>query len=206
MTQEGFFSKTEVQSISRPDGKQLTCHSCGLYLNCKSPRMKVQGSGKKKILNVFEYPPFEDDKNGRMFQSKAGRLVTKTLKSLGVDVMEDCYNIHSLSCFPDNKYTVHSVDCCRRFVLQAIQDLKPSVIVLYGNLPLQSVIGHRWKLDLGGISKWRGWTIPDQDFGCWICPVFGADYVERSFGEFDKITAENTVWVNDLKQVVNLVV
>jgi hypothetical protein len=36
--------------------------------------------------------------------------------------------------------------------------------------------------------------------------VFGADYVERSFGEFDKITAENTVWVNDLKQVVNLVV
>jgi len=195
-----------VQSINRPGGKTLSCHSCGLYQNCNSPWMKVQGTGKKHILNVFEYPPFEDDKAGRMFQSKSGRLVTKTLKSLGVDILGDCYNIHALSCFPDNKYTAHSVDCCRKFVLKAIQEHQPKVVLLFGNLPLQTVIGQRWKRDLGGINKWRGWTIPDQNFQCWICPVFSPEYVERSFGEFDKITAENTVWVNDLKQIINLVV
>jgi hypothetical protein len=90
-------------------------------------------------------------------------------------------------------------------VIQAIWDFKPKVVVLFGSLPLQSVIGHRWRKELGGIQKWRGWTIPDQDFQCWVCPVFSPEYVERSFGEFDKITAENTVWVNDLKQIINLV-
>ena len=206
MTQnEGFFSKTEVASISRPDGKKLTCNSCGRYQDCKTPRMKVQGNNKKGILNIFDQPSIEDDKTGKMFQSKSGKLIVKTYKALGINVMEDCLNMYSLACYSDTQPTTHNIDCCRRFVLQAIQDYSPKVIVLFGTISLQMLIGHRWKKELGGINKWRGWTIPDQDFQCWICPVFGADYVERSFGEFDKITAENTVWVNDLKQVVNLV-
>jgi len=203
---EGFFSKSEVQSISRPDGKQLTCHSCGLYQNCKSPRFKPKGNFRKQILNIFDSPSFEDDKTGNFLQSKSGRLLTKTYKALGIDVMEDCLNMFSVACFSDSQPTNHNIDCCRRFVLSTIQERQPKVIVLFGNVPIQSVIGHRWRKELGAVQKWRGWTIPDQDFGCWVCPVFGADYVERSFGEFDKITAENTVWVNDLKQVVNLVV
>lgn len=204
MTQEGFFSKTETASISRPDGKKLTCASCLRYQNCKTPRFKPQGNGKKKILNIFELPSTEDDKTGKFLQSKSGRLLTKTYKSLGVDVMEDCLNMYALACYSDTPYTTHNIDCCRRFVLGTIQEFKPSVIVLFGNVPLQTVIGHRWRKELGGIQKWRGWTIPDQDFGCWICPVFSPEYVERSFGEFDKITAENTVWVNDLKAVLGL--
>ena len=206
MAQEGFFSKAETTSISRPDGKKLTCASCLRYQQCKTPRFKPQGNGKKKILNIFELPSTEDDKTGKFLQSKSGRLLTKTYKGLGIDVMEDCLNVYSLACYSDSPYNPHNIDCCRRFVLQAIQDYQPLVIVLFGTVSLQSVIGHRWKRDLGGINKWRGWTIPDQDFGCWVCPVFSPEYVERSFGEFDKITAENTVWVNDLKQIINLVV
>jgi uracil-DNA glycosylase family 4 len=168
--------------------------------------MKAQGNFGKLILNIFDQPSFEDDKAGQYFQSKSGRLLVKTYKALGIDVMEDCLNMFSVACHSDSQPTNHNIDCCRRFVLSIIQEKQPKVIVLFGNVPIQTIIGHRWKKDLGGIQKWRGWTIPDQDFQCWVCPVFGADYVERSFGEFDKITAENTVWVNDLKQVVNLVV
>lgn len=203
---DGFFSKQETDSISRPDGKKLTCNSCGRYQNCHTPRFKGQGNFKKSILNIFEQPTDMDDKTGKILQSKSGRLLTKTYKGLGINVMEDCLNMYALACYSDTPYNSHNIDCCRRFVLGAIQEFKPKVIVLFGNVSLNAVIGQRWKRDLGGVQKWRGWTIPDQDFQCWVCPVFGADYVERSFGEFDKITAENTVWVNDLKQVVNLVV
>jgi hypothetical protein len=90
--------------------------------------------------------------------------------------------------------------------LKTIQESAPKIIVLFGNLPLQSIIGHRWKRELGSIQKWRGWQIPDQDFKCWVCPVSDPAYVMNSFGQYDSITAENTVWMNDLKQVVKLVV
>jgi uracil-DNA glycosylase family 4 len=203
---EGFFSKQEVSSISRPDGKKLTCNSCGLYQNCHSPRFKPQGNFKKGILNIFDQPSDMDDKNGKMFQSKSGKRVVRTYKELGIDIMEDCLNVYALRCAGQIANINHSIDCCRRFTLQVIQDTPPKVIILFGDISLKVLVAHRWKKELGGIQKWRGWTIPDQDFQCWVCPVFGADYVERSFGEFDKITAENTVWVNDLKQVVNLVV
>src|SRR3990172_4141771 len=110
MTQEGFLRKDETTSISRPEGKKLTCNSCGLYQNCKSPRMKAQGNFKKQILNIFDQPSFEDDKTGNFLQSKSGRLLTKTYKALGIDVMEDCLNMFSLACFSDNKFTSHNVD------------------------------------------------------------------------------------------------
>ena len=63
-----------------------------------------------------------------------------------------------------------------------------------------SVIGHRWKKDLGTLTKWRGWTIPDQELQAWICPVFDIEFVMDGEG------AEETIWRNDLKQIINLVI
>jgi hypothetical protein len=59
------------------------------------------------------------------------------------------------------------------------------------------MIGHRWKKDLGGVSKWRGFTIPDQDFNTWICPTFHPSYVDR----VDTKDVES-IWMEDLKQAV----
>jgi hypothetical protein len=87
------------------------------------------------------------------------------------------------------------MDCCRRIVLQTIDKYKPKVIILLGNAAVYSLIGHRWKKDLGGITKWRGWAIPDQDILAWLCPTFHPSYVERSDNG-----PEQTVWIQDLKQ------
>jgi len=71
------------------------------------------------------------------------------------------------------------------------------VIILLGNAAIYSVIGNRWKKDLGGILKWHSWCIPDQDLQTWLCPVFHPSYVLR--GEKQEVI---TIWKQGLKQAL----
>jgi uracil-DNA glycosylase family 4 len=206
MTSRGFFSVKETQSKSRPDGHVLSCSACGLYKNCKSPKMQPYGNFKKGILNIGEAPTETDDDRDKPWQGKTGRLLQQAYKELGIDLFEDCLNINSAWCRPTDTNgnnrppTNDELNNCRRFVLFTIAEYKPQVIMLFGNSALYSVIGHRWKKDLNGITQWRGWTIPDRDFNAWICPTFHPSYIERS----DQ-GAENTVWMQDLERAMSKV-
>ena len=203
----GFFTSKEVQTVARAKGKTFTCVSCGLYLNCNSPKMRPYGNFRKGILNIGEAPGEVEDKYNKPWQGRAGKLLQKTYAKLGIDLFEDCLNMNAVSCRPSNEKgdnrtpTNSEIDNCRRFVLRTIEKYKPKLIVLFGGVAVQSLIGYRWKNNLGSISKWRGWTIPDQDFQCWICPVFHPSYILRSEGGVEEV-----VWKNDLKQAINLVV
>jgi DNA polymerase I len=198
----GFFTKRETQSVLRPDGKSRSCHSCGLFRKVNSPMMKPYGEFRKGILNIGEAPGELEDARGEPWQGKAGRTLQKMYKELGVDLFEDCLNINAVSCRPMTKKgtnrtpTSYEIECCRRRVLQVIAERKPKIIVLLGNTAIESVLGHRWmKGAIGGINKWRGWTIPDQDFKAWICPVFHPSFIMRS--NADELI---TVWKNDLER------
>jgi hypothetical protein len=105
--------------------------------------------------------------------------------------------------------TNHEVDCCRIPILKTIERYKPQLIILLGNVAVYSIIGHRWKRDLGTITKWRGWTIPDQDFKAWICPTFHPSFVERSkYGgpnnTIEVLNVEETIWTQDLDQALKI--
>ncbi len=198
---QGFFPRKETEQRVRPDGRTYTCVSCGLYKDCLSPKMEPFGKFRKKILNIGEAPGEVEDKTNKPFQGKTGQLLQRTYKKLGVDLFEDCLNINAVHCRPFDKNgynrtpTNYEIECCRKSTLKVIDEYKPEIIILLGNSAIYSLIGHRWKKDLGGVSKWRGWTIPDQDFKAWICPTFHPSYVERSDSG-----VEETVWKNDLNQ------
>ena len=203
---EGFFTKTQTQSKDRPDGRTYSCASCGLYQYKFHPRMPAFGNFKKGILNVGEAPGETEDKKGRQWQGKAGRTLQHAYRRLGIDLFEDCLNINSVNCRPtDDEGTnrppaAYEIACCRKRVTRLIGKYKPKVIILHGGAAVQSLIGHRWKKKLDGISKWRGWTIPDRDFGTWICPVFHPSYVQRKDSE-----EIETVWKQDLKRAFSMV-
>jgi len=203
---EEFFTKKETESISRPDGKSYSCVSCGMYKNVNTPRMKPFGNFKKKIMNIGEAPGEVEDRVGKPFQGKTGRLLQETYKKLGIDLFEDCINLNACYCRPMDEDgnnvapTNYQIESCRRTTLQYIKEYKPKVIILLGNSAVYSLIGHRWKKDLGGIFKWRGFTIPDQDFMTWICPTFHPSFVERS-----EISDVSTIWIQDLQQAFQLV-
>ncbi|HDY87131.1 MAG TPA: hypothetical protein ENH82_03325, partial [bacterium] len=136
------------------------------------------------------------------WQGKVGRLLQNTFRGkLGMDLFEDYLCMNAVNCRPEDNRTPtnYEVDCCRRSVLKVIEERKPKVIILLGNSALYCLLGHRWKKDLGGIMKWRGWTIPDQDFNCWICPTFHPSFVGRGEKEVE------TVWLQDLKRAIKKV-
>lgn len=202
---EGFFPKNELQSLTRPDGRLRTCTSCGLYRTANTPKMQPYGNFRKGIMNIGEAPGETEDVRGKPWQGKAGQLLQKTYKKFGIDLFEDCININAVNCRPispkgsNRTPTNYEIECCRPSVLQYIQQYKPKIIILFGSVAIQSVIGHRWKKDLGGINKWRGWTIPDQDFCAWICPVFHPSYTMR----YEKEEAY-TVWEDDLENALSV--
>jgi uracil-DNA glycosylase len=202
---EGFFTKKEVQSISAPDGKIRTCNACGLYGCVKTPKMQPYGNFRKGIMNIGEAPGETEDRLGKPWQGKAGQLLQKTYHKLGIDLFEDCINLNSVNCRPttatgsNRTPTGNEIACCRTSILRYIDEYKPRVIVLLGATAIQSVIAHRWKKDFGTLNKWRGWTIPDQDFQSWLCPVFHPSYVMRyDTPEMYKI------WEDDLVQAIEI--
>lgn len=197
---EGFFTKTEVASTSRPDGKLLSCVSCTLNKSCTTPRMKPFGNFKKGIMNIGEAVSEIDDRYGKPFQGKIGKLLQSTYKKFGVDLFEDCININATNCYTENTPDNFNIDCCRKFVLKYIEEYKPKVIILFGGAPIYSVIGKRWKKDLGAVVKWRGWQIPDQEYKAFVCPVYSPDFVENFEGK--EVT---TIWENDLKMALECV-
>lgn len=205
----GFFSKTETESKSRPDGRKYSCSSCGLYKNALSPRMDAIGDFAKRILIISSNPTDKDDRKETLWTGNKGRLLKNTLAKFNIDLFEDCMCINAVNCTPykdDDQVELREpskfeMDCCHKIKISSLlNEYKPRVILLLGNNALYSIIGKRWKKDLGSIAKWRGFTIPDQELGCWICPTFDVDFLEYNNQDVQLI------WERDIEQAVSLAV
>lgn len=198
---EGFFTKKETTSNTRPDGRTYSCVSCGLYKGCNTPKMKVQGGFNKGILNIGTIPTKTEDRHGKPFQNKSYQLLEKVYKELGIDLHKDCLNMYAIHCMSEDNPTTYHVDCCRKTTMKVIKKYKPKIIVLFGFEATYSVIGNRWKKDFGNKeknswSKWRGWSIPDQDLECWVIPTFDPYQILNS-----KNPVEEVIWKQDLQKV-----
>ena len=195
---KGFFSIKETQSKSRPDGKTYSCVSCGLLKHVSSPVMEPYGEFKKDILIVYDYPAKSDDERNMPLTDKYGRKIKKVLSKFGIDAYRDCLITQSMRCHAGSRKgnLSYEIACCRKFLLKTIDEHQPKLILLFGQTPLISLIGHRFKKDIGSIHKWRGFTIPDQDFKTWVCPVLDPQFVDQRESEVQLI------WEQDIAQAL----
>lgn len=167
------------------------CGACGLYKGCGSPKMPVDGEGRKKILVVGEAPGYNEDREGRPFVGKTGQLLERELARVGIDLRRDCWVTNSVICFPrtpkgeGRNPKPQEVGYCRPNLIAAVRKLGPEVILLFGKPALLSLLGYVWKEDLGPVGKWVGWRIPDRRLNAWICPLWHPSYVSRSLDERD---------------------
>ena len=199
----GFFSKKQTESKSRPDGKTYSCVSCGLYKKCKSPKLKPSGGFAKGILNIGAFPSNLEDIRGKNFQDKSYKLLKEAYQDIGIDLEKDCLNTYTVKCNTKKQPDNYQIDCCRKHILKVIEEYKPKVIVLFGDIPLYSIIGGRWKKSLGKINKWQGWEIPDQDLKAWVVPTFSPQSIANI--EPNKNAVMEVLWQKDLEKVSKLV-
>jgi len=196
----GFFNRESLKSPNIK-GKPLTCASCGLYKDCRSPKMKPYGNFRKHILNIGEAPGEHEDRRGKPWQGRTGRLLQETYERYGIDLFEDCVNINSVNCRPPNNYTPtnHQIDCCRvMMVNQALDEYNPKAIVILGGSALHSFLKHRYKKELHGINTWRGYAIPDQEYKCWVFPIWHPSFVHR----MERAREVRTIWHQDIQHIV----
>lgn len=202
----GFFTTKEVQSISRPAGKLLSCASCGLALT-RFKKIEPTGNFEKKILIITDEIEPEDAARGKPFQGRAGKYFTKELKSVGIDLWKDCLSMSLVKCPPTDDDGVlrqpterESRSCCRK-IQKLIRQMHPRIIVLVGNLSATALLSLRWTKGIGGIEKWRGWAIPDQGMLSYLCPVYSPTMILE---KLERAPEYQTIWRLDLKRIGEL--
>lgn len=201
----GFFEKEDVTQLPYKSDKGFhSCTGCGLYKYALSPRIKPYGNFGKGIMIVGEAPGEDEDRRGRPWQGKMGRVLQRAYKRIGIDIFEDCISLNAINCRPTSYSGAnrppndYEIACCRQNVLTAIKRHQPRVIILHGNAAVSALIGYKWKKDLGGITKWRGWTIPDREFNAWVCPTYHPSYIARQESDSEI----HVIWERDLKQAL----
>ena len=158
------------------------CSACKLSRTCESPEMLPSGQGEKGILIIGEAPGAADDRQGTQFIGESGQRLRGILSDCGIDMDRDCRKMHAVNCRPpDNREpTATEINACRPRVWEEIYAFKPKLILLLGHAAVVSFLGHRWKKDLGGIAKWRGYVIPDPDARCWAMVTYSPNFLLRS--------------------------
>jgi DNA polymerase len=155
-----------------------------------------------KILVIAEAPGEQEDKQNTQLIGSAGQLLREALIKFGVDLDRDCRKTNAVRCRPpDNrKPTGKEMAACRSHIDEEIKANPPKLILLLGQTALESFLLGQWDKTVGTIGRWRGWSIPNQKFNCWVCPVFHPSYILRE----DDQAVENT-FVTDLENALQTV-
>ncbi len=190
---EGFFDAKKFQSA---DPRKVGCHSCALFQ--KGNKMELSGEGKKGILIIGDYPTQREAVTGHCWIGDTGRLLKSELKAVNIDIDHDCWTTYAVRCYSSSASTY--VKQCSTHITSLIKEKKPKLILLVGTIAVQAVIGDRWKKDLGTITKWRGWQIPDQELNCWICPVMNPREIIRNKSSQEYLT----ILHDDLRKAIAL--
>lgn len=197
----GLFEHSEIAAVNQIS-KLPGCGACKLHKTCRSPKIPASGKGEKGILIIADAPGDDEDRQGTQLVGEPGQLLRRQLRKLGIELDKDCRKINVVACRPigDRPVTNQEIEYCRPLVWREIREFKPKLIILLGNSALESFLGHRWKKDLGGILKWRGWTIPDRELETWVCPTIHPAAITKN----DKVSVLELLWSRDIERAIDL--
>ena len=134
------------------------CTACRLHATrCRA----VPGDGPvtARILAVGEAPGETEDRTGRPFVGAAGQLLTRLLRSIGLD-RDDIYICNVLKCRPPGNRDPEpdEVGSCAHFLDEQIALIRPDVILLLG----RHAVG-RLLPGMPGISRIHGQRVRRGD-------------------------------------------
>ena len=119
----------------------LDCSRCKL---AKTRTHVVFGEGREDadVLVVGEAPGQEEDRSGRPFVGRAGRLLDLALQASGFS-REDVYICNVLKCRPPQNRNPQpdEVEACRPYLMRQVELVKPRLILAFGNFAAQTLLG-----------------------------------------------------------------
>ncbi|HKL13027.1 MAG TPA: uracil-DNA glycosylase [Halanaerobiales bacterium] len=167
--------------------KALKCERCRLRESCTQVVMG-EGSLNNKIMFIGEGPGGTEDKKGRPFVGRAGRLLDKILKSVNIK-RKNIYITNIVKCRPpeNRNPTENEMEACSPILKTEIKYIKPKVIVPLGSVALKYLVGPDKK-----ITEDRGnWFNKGE---LYFLPTFHPAYLLRN------ANMKKPVW-NDFKKI-----
>lgn len=155
--------------------KCAQCNKCPLG-KTRTKSVFSAGIPNNKIMLIGEAPGYWEDQKGEPFVGKAGQLLDKIFESVGLSRQKDVYICNTIKCRPpDNRNPLpEEKEACKEFLDIQLATLKPKIILLCGNVAVQSFIeGAR------GITHVRGkWY--EGPYGAKMMPIFHPSYLLRN--------------------------
>lgn len=174
--------------------KCLKCEKCGL---CKTRTNVVFSDGvpNNKLMLVGEAPGYWEDQKGKPFVGKAGQLLDKIFECVGLSREKNVYICNTIKCRPpENRNPLpEEKQACREYLEVQINILKPRIIIVCGNIALNSLLPNE-----RGITRARGkWF--DGPYGAKMIPMFHPSYLLRNDSR-EKGSPKWLTW-QDIKEV-----
>ena len=166
------------EELEEIKNKCLNCRKCGLC-NTRTNIVFSDGIPNQKLMLIGEAPGFYEDKQGKPFVGKAGQLLDKIFASVGLSREKDVYICNTIKCRPpENRNPLPDEKAaCWEYLKAQIDIIRPKIILLCGNVAVQSILG-----DIGGITKIRGkWYQGGENVhGAKLMPIFHPSYLLRN--------------------------
>jgi uracil-DNA glycosylase family 4 len=169
------------------------CSRCPLH-ESRAHVVLGEGNPAARVMFVGEGPGADEDREGRPFVGRAGRLLTKMVHAMGLD-RADVYIANVVKCRPPGNRDPEPVEVatCLPFLEAQIQAVNPEVIVTLGRIAASALLGRHESLGKirGEFHYWKG--IP-------VMPTYHPSYLLRQ--EPDR-HPKAEAWA-DLKKVMAL--
>lgn len=164
-----FFSES-LFIVPEPKATRPQCGACGLLQGCVSPKMAVQGAGAAGVMLVADAPDIAGDGIGVTWGGSTGAQLRELVRGAGLVWDRDLWVTSALAC--RGQANGDRARWCRPLLMERINQLQPSVIILMGQYALQSVVGESFATEeLKTIDEWAGMAIPSRNPQAWLCPV-----------------------------------
>ncbi|HEX8430000.1 MAG TPA: uracil-DNA glycosylase, partial [Longimicrobium sp.] len=119
----------------------LGCPRCRL---AETRRHVVFGEGdpRARIMVVGEAPGENEDRTGRPFVGKAGKLLDLLLATAGI-ARESVYICNVIKCRPpaNRNPKADEVEACSPYLLRQVELVEPEVIIAFGTFAAQTLLG-----------------------------------------------------------------
>ena len=148
------------------------------------------GDAEAKLCFVGEGPGRDEDLQGEPFVGRAGQLLTKMIRAMGL-AREQVYICNVVKCRPPENRTPlpDEMGCCAPFLDRQLELVSPTVIVALGACAAKQLLGTTLPMSRlrGRFHDWRG--VP-------VMPTYHPAYLLRNE------EAKRPVW-EDLQQVMS---
>jgi DNA polymerase len=138
-----------------------------------------RGNPLAKLMIVGEAPGTEEDKQGKPFVGRSGKLLDQILSAADFDPDEDILITNAVFRLPPGdggrplrKPTSEEIEYYQPYLHEIIRIVDPIIMLLSGNAATESILGE------SGITRLRGKWFPWR--GRWIMPIFHPAYLLRN--------------------------